>query len=61
MLINQRFLSKRCRCFIINLGASWMGGKLEAVLITHGRVNEALGPGKKRGTLSSFRTRIHRT
>ena len=42
----QRFLSKRCRCFIINLGVSWMGGKLEAVLTTQGRVNEALGQGK---------------
>lgn len=46
MLINQRFLSKRCSCFIINLGVSWMGEKLEDILLTQGRVNEALGQGK---------------
>ena len=45
-LLIKDFLSKRCSCFIINLGVSWMGEKLEDVLITQGRVTEALGQGK---------------
>lgn len=46
MIIHQRHFSKRSGYFVINLGVSWTGEKLEDIIIIRGGVNEILDQGK---------------